>query len=257
MNMNKEKKIKQNQKEFTKQAEYIVHSKNFNDTRMRDELLQLAAVKSNEIVLDLACGPGILTEELAKYAQHVTAVDATEKMIQICQSKNIKNITATQAIAEKLPFADNSFDCIVNRLAIHHFFDPDKVLKEMKRVLKPKGKIIIADVYSSNNIADAELHNTLEILRDPSHTKMLSLKEFEGLFFDNNLKILDHKLLKMQCDLDKWLSVAESTEQSHALKCVIENLINSDKKAGINLHFAKDEIIEFEHSWVIYKLGEL
>ncbi len=255
--MNKNEKIKQNQKAFTKQAEYITKSKNFNDIRLRDELLKLVAVKPDEIVLDLACGPGILTEEIAKYAKHVTAVDATKKMIEICQAKNIENITAIQATAEKLPFADNSFDCIVNRLAIHHFFDPDKVLKEMKRVLKPNGKIIIADIHSSSNIADAELHNALEILRNPSHTKMLSLKEFEDLFADNNLKIMKHKLLKMQCELDKWLSVAESTEQSHALKCVIKNLINSGKNAGINLHWTKDAMIEFEHSWVIYKLGKV
>jgi ubiquinone/menaquinone biosynthesis C-methylase UbiE len=62
---------------------------------------------------------------------------------QKCQ--NFSNVSFYVASASKLPFGDNSFDVIVSANAFHYFDEPNRVLKEMKRILKSEGKLIILD----------------------------------------------------------------------------------------------------------------
>jgi SAM-dependent methyltransferase len=75
--------------------------------------------------------------------------------------------------AEFLPFADEEFDGVVTRLAIHHFAEPQRALDEMFRVLQRGGSAVVVDVISSEDVAESNLHNAIERLRDPSHVRML------------------------------------------------------------------------------------
>jgi SAM-dependent methyltransferase len=64
---------------------------------------------------------------------------------------------------------------------VHHFDRPARVTSEIFRVLRPGGSFVIADVISSEVPADAELQNAIEILRDPSHVRMLAGSELTAL----------------------------------------------------------------------------
>ncbi|WP_016683933.1 class I SAM-dependent methyltransferase, partial [Yersinia pestis] len=60
----------------------------------------------------------------------------------------LTNIEIQQGLAESLPFADQSFDIVISRYSAHHWHDVGKALREVKRVLRPGGKVIFMDVVS-------------------------------------------------------------------------------------------------------------
>jgi ubiquinone/menaquinone biosynthesis C-methylase UbiE len=74
---------------------------------------------ANGVILDVACGPGIVSEALAPNAREVIAFDLTPEMLkkarQRCAEAHIHNVTFGQGSATDLPFADNCFDAVVTR----------------------------------------------------------------------------------------------------------------------------------------------
>jgi ubiquinone/menaquinone biosynthesis C-methylase UbiE len=70
----------------------------------------------------------------------------------------------------------------VTRFSMHHFLDPIAVLREMVRVCAPGGRVVVVDMYASQDAAKAAEWNRLEKLRDPSHVRCLTLAELQGLF---------------------------------------------------------------------------
>jgi ubiquinone/menaquinone biosynthesis C-methylase UbiE len=118
-------------------------------------VIQQLALRGDEKILDLGCGTGTLTRDIAaaltdKKKSCCTGLDAAEKMIEIAQRKaaDIPNIRFESAIAEKLPHPDATFDAAVSTFFFHHinFELKKKVLAETARVLKPGGRFIIVDV---------------------------------------------------------------------------------------------------------------
>lgn len=102
--------------------------------------------------LDLACGTGTLA--LAIKASHptltVTGVDGDLDMLARARQKVesvSEEVSLTHAMAQTLPFEDNSFDLVTSTLFFHHLTDADKarVLSEVLRVLRPNGQLLIAD----------------------------------------------------------------------------------------------------------------
>ena len=118
-------------------------------------VIRQLALRGDEQVLDIGCGTGTLTRDIAaaltdKKKSLCTGFDAAEKMIEIAKRKaaNIPNIRFESAIAEKLPHADETFDAAVSTFFFHHInFELKKqVLAETARVLKPGGRLIVVDV---------------------------------------------------------------------------------------------------------------
>ena len=110
-------------------------------------------------LLDVACGPGVVTAALAPRAKSVVAFDATEQMLEKararCAKAGLLNVLFQQGNAEALPFGDARFDGVVTRLAVHHFADPQRALGEMFRVLRPGGTAVIIDVVSSEDARES------------------------------------------------------------------------------------------------------
>jgi ubiquinone/menaquinone biosynthesis C-methylase UbiE len=93
-------------------------------------------------VLDIGCGPGWLSVQYARAGAGVTAVDLTERAVQLTGAHLARyGLTATvrQANAEELPFADNSFDLIVSSGVLHHTPNTQKAFSEAYRLVKPAG----------------------------------------------------------------------------------------------------------------------
>jgi len=107
----------------------------------------LSEISSTDIVVEVACGTGLISFEAAKKARQVYATDISSEMIEQCKSKqrniNANNIEFTQEDSYSLSFEDNIADKLICCNALHVMGDPSKALTEMKRVLKTKGKLII------------------------------------------------------------------------------------------------------------------
>lgn len=97
--------------------------------------------------LDVGCGTGVLAERLTRDGYDVTGVDPFPGMLNYLKQRN-SAIDSVTARGEQLPFADNSFDLTYCIAVMHHVADPKDVrntLKEMARVTKPGGHVLIWD----------------------------------------------------------------------------------------------------------------
>ena len=102
-------------------------------------------LKDAELILDVGCGPGMVTRDIAHLTKgKVIAIDDSEDMIKVARDilKIHKNVELKVGNAEKLPFADNTFDIVTCNLLLMWAEDPQKVVKEMARVTKPGGTVL-------------------------------------------------------------------------------------------------------------------
>jgi SAM-dependent methyltransferase len=147
-------------------------------------LVEMAQVTSEDSVLDLACGPGLVACEFARHARHVTGIDITPAMIEQAgkrqQEAGLVNLDWTVGDVMPPPWPDNSFSRVITRYSFHHFLDPQAVLAEIIRVCAPGGRVLVVDV--AIDPAKAEAYDQMEIMRDPSHTHALDVDEFAMLF---------------------------------------------------------------------------
>jgi ubiquinone/menaquinone biosynthesis C-methylase UbiE len=135
----------------------------------------------SERVLDIACGTGefecmVLSENPV---QQMVGVDISEEMLAIAQQKlHNSNVSFQFGSASALPFSAQSFDVIVSASAFHYFDDPNAALAEVKRVLKPDGKVVILDWCK-----DFWLCRILDIAlkwTDPAHQQCYTQRELHG-----------------------------------------------------------------------------
>jgi SAM-dependent methyltransferase len=166
--------------QFTRQATPFAEKPEHRDEAIMERLRQLAGVTTADTVLDVACGPGLLTCAFAVKARHVTGIDLTPAMIEKARegqkTRGLTNLTWDTGNSHALPYDDNTFSMVITRYSFHHFPEPLRAWKEMVRVCRPGGTVMVVDVALPPEKAAAYDH--FETLRDPSHTRALTLPEF-------------------------------------------------------------------------------
>lgn len=110
-------------------------------------MADLADLRVGQRVLDVGCGPGALTSELADRlgGGSVTAVDPSEPFVAAARARH-PGVEVLRASAESLPFRDGSFDAVLAQLVVHFMADPVAGLTEMARVARPGG-VVVACVW--------------------------------------------------------------------------------------------------------------
>jgi ubiquinone/menaquinone biosynthesis C-methylase UbiE len=123
-----------------------------------DRLAKADEIKPSHKVLDVACGTGVLARAVAKYHPDtsITGLDPNPGMLAVARKKS-PTISWQQGRAEELPFDDESFDIVLSQFGLMLFSSAKTALKEMKRVLKPGGYMIIAVFDSIYNIPAYEV----------------------------------------------------------------------------------------------------
>jgi ubiquinone/menaquinone biosynthesis C-methylase UbiE len=114
-------------------------------------MLQLASPAMGESVLDIACGTGLVSFEAARAVGpegHVLGIDLSQQMIDSAERRagelSIKNCSFLRMGAEILALPDASFDVALCGLGLMYVPDPEQALREMRRVLRPGGRISVA-----------------------------------------------------------------------------------------------------------------
>lgn len=107
------------------------------------QLADLARIDVGQRVLDVGCGPGALTAELAARVgpAAVAAVDPSEPFVAATRARN-PEVDVQQAAAERLPFPDQAFDATLAQLVVHFMLDPAAGMAEMRRVTRVGGAVV-------------------------------------------------------------------------------------------------------------------
>jgi demethylmenaquinone methyltransferase/2-methoxy-6-polyprenyl-1,4-benzoquinol methylase/phosphoethanolamine N-methyltransferase len=121
---------------------------------LRKETLEIAALQPGESVLDVGCGTGTLTLMAAEQAgvdARVAGIDASPEMIEQARkkaSKKKRDVDFRVAPIEQLPYGGAEFDVVLSSLMLHHLPDDlkEQGLAEVRRVLKPGGRLIVVDI---------------------------------------------------------------------------------------------------------------
>lgn len=126
-------------------------------------------------VLDAACGEGYGSAILAGCAGSVIGVDVSAKAIEHAHRRYTQgNLTFKQADCSALPFDDDQFDCIVSFETIEHLDAQAEMLAEFRRVLKPKGFLLISS-------PDKAIYSDAQGFDNPHHVRELYRDEFQAL----------------------------------------------------------------------------
>ena len=134
--------------------------------------------------LDIGCGTGWAVRRVAYLLGtegRAHGIDISPGMIERARaaSTGIGNVAFHVANSEKLPFEDGAFDCIICTLSFHHYFHPSRVLDEVSRVLKPRGRVHIMELTADTlfmKLVDARSRR-----KEPEHVKFYSSREFKTL----------------------------------------------------------------------------
>lgn len=107
----------------------------------------LAGFNENEKILEVGCGDASFTKNLAQFSKHVSAVDVSSEQIAINRLKHPAIEFFAHDVTEPLPFRDNQFGAVWCSEVLEHLFDPLHALREMYRVLKRGGLIMLTVPY--------------------------------------------------------------------------------------------------------------
>jgi ubiquinone/menaquinone biosynthesis C-methylase UbiE len=148
---------------------------------MHYSLIKELEGRSFKTLLDVGCGNGIfLSMVLNKFDVEVSGIDISPGMIE--KSKELLDSRADLKVgdSEHLPWNDGSFDVVTCSASFHHYPNPELVLKEMRRVLRPDGILMIADPFTSNELLRF-FANILIKFSKSGDVKIYSQKEMQEL----------------------------------------------------------------------------
>ena len=234
-------------KGFARQARAFARSPLQRDPERLGRLLAFAAPRPDEAALDVACGPGIVTAALARRAGLVVGVDLAREMIDEARGAGGLYLRAD---VERLPFKDGSFDLVICRNACHHFADPPVVAREMRRVARLGGRVVIEDMAAPEDPARREYHETIERLRDTAHARTLTRPEIRALLEAAGLRVEREEPIAFVVDFEEWADRAfpppADKEKARAmlLACLEED------RAGLRV-WREGERLKFERQSVL------
>lgn len=127
--------------------EYVDHASEgfYNAHYDRPACLDLLGNVADKRVLDAACGPGLYAEELVQRGASVVGFDQSERMVTLSRERVPAGEFRVHDLADPLEWlADESFDLVLFALALEYVDDRVKALRELRRVLKPEGALVLS-----------------------------------------------------------------------------------------------------------------
>jgi len=172
-------------------------------------VVEFASPAGTERVLDIGTGAGHTALALAPRVSDVVLTDPVEAMLatarRLFQAAGLWNAQFVRASAEQLPFPKASFDIVTMRLAAHHFDDVALAMREVARVLRPGGIFVFVDTTAPENPESAAYQAAVELLRDPTHRRIYTDREWIAFCERAGLHIEKQEMVSKAHDFEPWL----------------------------------------------------
>jgi ubiquinone/menaquinone biosynthesis C-methylase UbiE len=195
--------------QFTRQATPFSTAETIASEEALQRLVVACTAGPGDSVLDVACGGGLVVCAFARVVRRAEGIDITPAMLDraraLAAEKGLTNTHWRHGDVLPLAYPDASFTIVTSRFTFHHFQDPLAVLREMKRVCAPGGRIAVVDTDASADPAKAAEFNRMEVLRDPSHVRAMPAGELIGLFSAAGLPTPRRTAYELRDDLENLL----------------------------------------------------
>src|SRR3989344_3691700 len=150
-------------------------------SKMHAVVAEQVASRQPRDILDIACGRGDFLFRLSNrlLAAHLTGTDVAPGMVEHAKKKLAGRALIVEADGAKQPFPENSFDIATVMMAFHHFPEKDLAVRNIRKILKPDGVLIIVDVVAGSNF-QKKLWNFSE--------KVINIRGYVGHYTETEIK---------------------------------------------------------------------
>lgn len=159
-------------------------------------------------ILEVGVGTGNFLSLFAGRADVLVGVDLTAAMLHAAQTRH-PAIRLVQGDGACLPLRRRSCDLVTTAQTLHHIRSPAPVLKEMRRAVRPEGRLLVVDQVATEKLEEAEAMNALDVLRDPSHAMCRPPSALKILVRSVGFEIEKEKVAESTETFSAWMNSVE------------------------------------------------
>jgi SAM-dependent methyltransferase len=186
------------------------------------DVVPFSRIEEGDIVVEVGAGTGNFLALFEERASRLIAVDLTEGMLREAR-RLFPHMVPVMADGAQLPLASGTVDLVSCAQVLHHVWEPLPLLKEMRRVVKPGGRVLVVDQVATERYEEAVMMNRLEVIRDPSHAACRPPSAMRTLVRATGLEIVDEKISVSSQTMSGWMYPEEfPPERFEAVERFIE-----------------------------------
>ncbi len=175
---------------------------------LAEEVRDFVGPTGDERALDVGTGTGALALALAPLVREVVGLDPVPELLELARERALANTEFVEGDGTALPYSDESFDLAGTHRTLHHVSRPDRVVAELARVTRRRGRVLVVDQLAPDDPEEAAALHVFETTRDPSHTRLLTGAELRDLFAANGLELLRERRVEERRELQAYLDLA-------------------------------------------------
>jgi ubiquinone/menaquinone biosynthesis C-methylase UbiE len=222
-----------------------------------DRLLAWGVARRAERVLDVATGGGHTALAFASIARRVVAYDLTEPMLAAARahvrSRGGAQVEFVAGDAGALPFRDESFDVVTCRTAAHHFADVAAAVRQIHRVLRPGGSLLLQDILGHDDADASAFILEVERRRDPSHVRSYRAAEWKAFLRAAGLTVMDDSVVWKLREWNEWTGRMRMTPEARR---DLEDFVRRAPercRAAFEFRLTPDAVVSFNDRQVLIR----
>lgn len=199
---------------------------------------------------DMGSGTCVVSDELEKRLDNIAqifAVDINKKMLEKCNNEHLIKVNSS---LEMLPFLDNYFQIIISRQCLHYIINIEQALEEIKRVLKPYGRFILAQIIPYDSKTRSYWSEIIKV-RQPLRQHYFDELMWENQLIQQGFSLETTQRFTTRSSFIDWIDKYNIVDKDRVdkMKNLLENA-SKEYKSKYHIDFIEDDII-YDSNWFV------